>query len=313
LPQEEFTEKNKEITMAVEFVDHAACAHIAKNLNWYQEEGLKIKAFDNYSTGMALSAALARGDVDVAYVCLVPAINAYANGNVPIKIVAGTHKYGYGIIASEKITDISDLENNHVKIGCPREGSVMDMLLHKMIDKYKLDEEKTLKNIKRIPPAKILLALQSGELDIGFLPEQFATMGETLEGFKQLCSAKDLWPDMQGSVLVVSKNMIENHPEIVTKLVSLTKKGIDYIHANPKKAAEIVSSELSFNENTSDLNTELNITPQIIEKSLNEKMICTAEIKKEDVQQVINYLSELGYIKKFNAEDFLDVKFNEDK
>ncbi len=43
-------------------------------------------------TGMALASAMARGDIEVAYICLVPAINVYANAEVPLKIVAGTLK-----------------------------------------------------------------------------------------------------------------------------------------------------------------------------------------------------------------------------
>ena len=62
--------------MAVEFVDHAACAHIAKNKGWFEEEGIKLKFYDSYITGMALAAALSRGDIDIAYICLIPAINA---------------------------------------------------------------------------------------------------------------------------------------------------------------------------------------------------------------------------------------------
>ena len=61
-----FAEAPPEIHLAVEFVDHAASAHIARNQGWYAKAGLKVKAFDSYATGMALSAALCKGDVDAA-------------------------------------------------------------------------------------------------------------------------------------------------------------------------------------------------------------------------------------------------------
>ena len=102
---------NLALVMAVEFTDHAACAHIAKNKGWFKEEGLNVKSFDNYLTGSALAAGLARGDINVAYICLIPAISAFANGHVNIKVVAGTHKYGYGLIVDpKKITNVKDLE-----------------------------------------------------------------------------------------------------------------------------------------------------------------------------------------------------------
>ena len=237
--------KKQAIGMAVEFVDHAASAHIAKNKGWFKAEGLNITAFDNYITGMALAAALTRGDINVAYVCLIPAIGAYANGKVPLKVVAGTHKYGYGLLVDpKKIKTISDLQKSDIRIGCPREGSPPDALLHKMIDKYHFDKSRMLKKIRRMPPPKVLLALKMGQLDAGFCCEQFPTMGEEL-GFKVLLTAQDLWPDMQGSVLVVREDLLRDHPEIVKKLVKITERGIQYIHEHPEDAATIAAGALT--------------------------------------------------------------------
>ena len=94
------------IGMAVEFMDHAACAYISQDKGWFEEEGLNLASYESYVTGMALASALARGDIQVAYLCLVPAINVYANAKVPIKIVAGTHKYDYDLV-EVKCGDIS--------------------------------------------------------------------------------------------------------------------------------------------------------------------------------------------------------------
>jgi len=38
---------------------------------------------------MALASALSRGDIDVAYICLIPAINAFGNAEVPFRVIAG--------------------------------------------------------------------------------------------------------------------------------------------------------------------------------------------------------------------------------
>ena len=91
----------KPIRIAVEFTTHSACAHIANQMGWYEEEGLNITSYESYIPGMALAAALAKGDIDAAYICLIPAINARANAHLPIKIVAGIHKYGYGFVVNQ--------------------------------------------------------------------------------------------------------------------------------------------------------------------------------------------------------------------
>jgi len=120
------------IGMAVEFNDHPACAYIAQDKGWFEEEGLELAAFDSYVTGVALAAALARADIEVAYLCLPPAILAYANAGVPIKIVAGTHKYGFGVVVDPaKIKTVKDLEKPDIRLGCLREGTATDVFLHK--------------------------------------------------------------------------------------------------------------------------------------------------------------------------------------
>lgn len=307
------------IHMAVEFVDHAASAHIAKHKGWFEDEGLHVTAFNNYITGMALASALSKGDVNAAYICMIPAISAYANANVPLKVVCGTHTYGYGLVADpEKIKTIQDLEKPGIRIGCPREGSPVDTVMHKTIDKYALDSDKILQKVRRMPPPMILLALKSGQLDAGFCCEQFPTMGEQA-GFKEIFRAEDVWPGMQGSVLIVTDDLIKDHPEIVRKLVKVTQKGIQYIHEHPEEAAAISASALSgagkeiFPLQVGKKANKIDITPEVILRSLTKKMKCTTAIDPQIIQEEINYMAELGYIKNsFHAEDILDLSFLRD-
>ena len=303
------------ISMAVEFVDHAACAHIARNQGWFETEGLKVTTFENYITGMALATALGRGDINAAYICLIPAICAYANGKVPLKVVAGTHKYGYGLLVDpEKVKSVKDLENPDIRLACAREGSPIDACMHKMIDKYQFDKNKILSKIQRMPPPKVLLALKMGQLDAGFCCEQFPTMGEEL-GFKELLMAQDLWPEMQGSVLIVTDDLIRDHPDMVRKLVKVTQRGTRYIHEHPEDAATIVAGELTvagkkiFPLKLEKVVAGLEITPEAILKSLTIKMECSTSVDPAMVQEEIDYLAKLGYIKSFAAEDILDLRF----
>jgi NitT/TauT family transport system substrate-binding protein len=312
-------ESKKPLGMAVEFTAHSACAHTAKNKGWFKEEGISLSTFDSYVTGMALAAALARGGIEVAYICLIPAINAYANAGVPIKVVAGIHKYGYGLAVNpDKVKTIKDLENPDINIGCTREGSPTDALLHKMIDKYHLDEDKILKKIRRMNPPKQLLALKMGQLDAGFICEQYPTMAEEL-GFKVLLSARNLWPEMQGSVLVVKEDIISDHPETVKKLVRVTKRATQWIIDHPEDAAQIVVSELNvvgervFPLEVAKYAARLEITPEAMLRSLTTRLDCSNNIKPEQIQATIDYLVKLGYIKKgFKAEDILDLSFIKD-
>jgi NitT/TauT family transport system substrate-binding protein len=303
------------VGMAVEFMDHAACAYICQEKGWYAEEGLDVTAYESYITGMALASALARGDIQVAYMCLVPAVNAFANAEVPVKIVAGTHKYGYALVVNpDKVKDIKDLEQTGMRIGCVREGGAVDVLLHKTIDNYNLDEDKVIENIQRMNPPKLALSVKMDQLDAAFMPEQWATMTEDY-GFKMLLMSQDVWPDMQGSVLVVRESLITENPDAVKRLVDVSKKAIDWGNNNPEDAAEIVARQMNsvggnlYPADQTEAVTKLDITPDVLLRSM-QRLDFTTDIDPEMIQDTIDYMAELEYIKSsFDAGNILDLSF----
>jgi len=304
------------IVLAVEFNAHAACAHVARNKGWYKAEGIHLKSYDSYVTGMALAAGLLRGDVDAAYICLIPAINVYVNGNVPLKVVAGTHKYGYAIVVNPSVIKIpQDLQRPGIRIGCSREGSPTDAILHKAIETYVLDKQTVTANIQRMNPPKQLMALKTGQLDAAVVPEQYPSMAENL-GFKVLLRAQDLWSDMQGSVLVVTDDLIQNHPDIVEKLVKVTRFSTDWINQHPKEASEIIASQLNntgttiFPEKAAKLNSQFTVTPEVMETSLIKGLKYSTDIWPSDVDETIAYMVNLGYIKNtFDSSRILDLRW----
>ncbi len=309
-------QENVTLNMAVEFMDHAAAAFICNDQGWFEQSGLNVKSYESYNTGMALAAALARGDVQVAYLCLVPAINAFINAGVPIKIVAGTHQYGYGLVVDDRaVKSVQDLEKEGIRLGCVREGGAVDVLLRRIIETYGLDVDKVLKNVRRMPPAKQLLAVQTGQLDAAVLPEQWTTMAEA-SGFKMLLMAQDVWPQMQGSVLAVRHDLMTRHPDVVRKLVDLLKRANELINQDPRKAAEIVSRQMQLAgpalvQKGFKADGHSAIAPDILARSM-KRLVYTIDIDPGQVQLTIDYMADLGYIKKrFAAEDILDLRFIE--
>jgi len=305
----------KEIGMAVEFMNHAACAYIARDKGWFAKEGLALSAYENYITGMTLAAALARGDIQVAYICLIPAINAYANAKVPLKIIAGTHRYGYGLVVNpEKIRLIQDLEKPGIRIGSVREGGAVDVLLHKVIDHYRFDAGRILQSVRRMNPPKQILAIKTGQLDAAFLPEQWATMAEDF-GFSMMLTARDVWPQMQGSVLAVKQELIRDNPKIARGLVKVTQKATDWVNERPGEASAIMARQMSltgeqvFPLKAGMVTARLEITSQVLLCSM-VRLDYTTCIDQRTVQETIDYLYHLGYIKKvFKAEQILDLGF----
>lgn len=300
----------QKINLAVEYNTHAACAFVAQENGQLAEEG----SFDVYATGIALAGSLSKGEVDAAYICLVPAITAYANGNIPIKIVCGTHKYGYGLIVnSSKVLNLKDLEKEEIKIGCVKEGGTADVFLNKIIESEGLDKEKVMANVLRMNPSKQVMAIKTNQVDVIVVPEHYASMAAEEEGLEMIVKEEDVWPDMQGSVLVVTEDYLNDNFDEVKNLYKVTEQASQFINNHPKEAAEKVANRLNFFESSLEIDMAklskdgegFTVDNSMIEKSMSNLEYSTS-IDKKMVQEIIDYVYKLGYIKdSFPAEDIL--------
>ena len=304
-----FTQVSKEepVALAVEYNNHAACAYIAKYKGWFKREGLNITYFNTYVTGLALAAALTRGDIDAAYICLGPAIMSYVRG-VPIKVVCGTHYHGYVVVGKSEIKTLQELEGK--RIGCVREGSPMDLLLHIVIKRYDL------KNIevRRANPPKQVMLLWAGLLDVIFVPEHWATLASSREGYHVIARSQELWLEMEGSVLVVKERLIQKRPEVVKSLVKVTEKAINFINKDRIESAEILCREFA-EASPQGVKIELIsplinlITPERLLRSMNN-LEYTTKVDVQVIQQYINLMYKLGYLdRKLDAKDIVDLRF----
>jgi NitT/TauT family transport system substrate-binding protein len=292
--------------LAIEFNTHAAPAYIALESGWYSDEGIELNSFESYVTGVALASALSRGDVQVAYICAGPAIVAKARG-VPIKIVSATHKYGYSIIAKPEIEDVLDLKER--KIGCVSEGSQTDLFLQYTIRKFNITDIE----IRRMNPPKLIIALITGQIDVAFLPEHYATLAESY-GFNCIATSQEIWPNMLGSVLIVQEDLIDNNPELVKKLVEINDRGIAFIKKSPNDASILVASQLKIS-NPLGVDESI-ISPQIakldhyiVKKSMGN-IDYTNHINEKDIQEYIDFLRVLGYVENdLKPEDLIDMRF----
>lgn len=304
--------ENPGLVLAVEYNTHAACAYVAQSKGWLREKGYESEAFEVYATGVALAAALTKESIDAAYICLIPAITAYANADVPIKIVCGTHKYGYALAVNpSKIDTVHDLEREGIKIGCVNEGATTDIFLHKIIDFYGLDRQKVVGNVLRMNPVKQIMAAAAEKLDAVLVPEHFATIAEQRLGFKLLLKGQDVWPQMQGSVLVVTEKLLRENPGAVRDLLEITSMATDYINENPSEAAGIVAGKLNafppvdLKELAGDDRGNFDVTSELISSSM-ANLEYTTQIEQDEIQEVIDFMLQLGYIKeRFSAAELL--------
>ncbi|PLX21990.1 nitrate ABC transporter substrate-binding protein [Candidatus Parcubacteria bacterium] len=310
LLQAEGTEK-KNLNFAVEYTSHATSFYYAQAKELFKNENINVNDVKVYVSGAAVATAFVKEHFDVSYMCLVPAIITYANGGVPIKIVAGTHKDGYGIVVnSAKIKTLKDLEKEGIKIGVGPKGTVTSFIQEVIIEKGGLDPQKARKNFVTMNSSKQIMALKAGIVDAVVLPEHFVTLAGNIEGMKVLARSQDLWKELQGSVIVVSDKLLNEYPKSVEKIKKVNKIAIDAINKNKEEASVIVAKNLNVYQDrikhqtkTSDI--DLTVTPKIAKGSI-ENMTLTPEISVEDIQEVIEKMYQYGFIRKsFDAKEIL--------
>jgi len=121
---------------------------------------------------------------------------------------------------------------------------------------------------------------------------------------------------MQGSVLAVKQELIRDDPEIARGLVKGNPKSelIWLMSAPLRQQLSWLGKCQSQGEQVFPLKagrvaTRLEITPQILLRSM-ARLDYTTCIDQRTVQETIDYLYHLGYIKKvFKAEQILDLRF----
>ncbi|ACZ12730.1 ABC transporter substrate-binding protein [Sulfurospirillum deleyianum] len=305
--------EKKNLNFAVEYTSHATSYYYAEAKGLFKKNGIDVNDVKVYVSGAAVATAFVKEHFDVAYMCLVPAIITYVNGGVPIKIIAGTHKDGYGVVVnSAKIKTVQDLGKEGIKIGVGPKGTVTSFIQEVLIEKANLDAQKVRKNFLTMNSSKQIMALKSGLVDAVVLPEHFATLASHMEGMSMLVSSQDLWKDLQGSVIVVSDKMLQEYPKTVTKLKQINQEAIDAINKDNDEASIIVAKNLNVYQDrikneTKTPEIDLSVTPEIAKGSI-KQLGLTSKISEKDVQEVIDKMVQYGFIKKsFDAKEILVV------
>ena len=134
-------------------------------------------------------------------------------------------------------------------------------------------------------------------------------------GFTMLLTSQDVWPEMQGSVLVVKDDLIHSNPEVVRKLVEVSKRATEWANQYPEEAAEVVAKQLQaalgevLPSEVAEVAARLEITPEVLLRSMG-RLEYTNDIDPKIIQGTIDYIAGLGYIKSsFSAEDILDLRY----
>ncbi len=197
-----------------------------------------------FNSGSEVTTALLADALDASFVGPNPAINAYQKSNGGVRVVAGTASGGAYLVVKPSINSAADLKGK--KLATPGLGNTQDVALRTWLNNNGLHETKDGGDVTILPQenAVTLTAFEQGQIDGAWVPEPWATRLVKEGGGKVLVDEATLWP--QGkyttTVLVVKKDYLDKHPEVVQHLVQALDASIATISANPAQAEQTVNA-----------------------------------------------------------------------
>jgi NMT1/THI5 like. len=204
-----------------------------KEKGFYDEAGLNLEIVDVEDK----VAAFAAGEIDFADMNTTQAITAASKG-APFKIVASMFrtKGAFYLIGRPSISKVEDLKGK--KVGVAQFGTGMDAYTRVILKEHGLDPEKDVTLIANGSYQQAYASLESGQVDATIIHQPFVALAEENGVGKLLAKGWDYLPTFHTGVLVASNDLIENHPDIVRKLIETYFKANEYAKNNPDELLE---------------------------------------------------------------------------
>jgi NitT/TauT family transport system substrate-binding protein len=251
-----------------------------------------------FPSGPPEMAAMQAGELDVAYVGSAPVLTALATG-LDAKIVAGVNTQGSDLVVKPGLDYQGPQSLKGMTIATFPAGSIQDTVLKDWLIRNNLTPDKDV-FIKGMAPGDAVTAITAGKVDAIFLPTPSPSTVVNQGKGKIVVHSGEMYPNHTCCVLVVSGNLIREHPEIVRQIIKTNDKAVAFNKANPGEAAAIYAKK-----------TSANLTD--VTSSLEEWDGNWASDPSVIVDPVLDYAKiqyDLGYIKKpLSKDDIFDLSF----
>lgn len=246
----------------------------------------------NFPNGSLFMDALSTKQIDIGYVGPGPAINRYLQGGD--LVVISNASIGENVLVLRNDIPYNSLADLDGKIiATASTGCTHDLLLRKMLQDVDMAVEENGGRVQRIAqkPSTNLAMLDQGQIDGALVSEPWASLMEGEGVGRVVIEATEVpWEGkMPAAILVVRKDFLEAHPEVVDQFIKAHEKSVDFINQNKDETVEIIKKQIK------DITGE-EIKKDIIEKSLN-RVFFTTEIDKEVLQEFADLTKNLGFIK----------------
>lgn len=245
-----------------------------------------------FNAGPAAMEALLAGELDIAYIGPVPAINGFVRSGGAAIVIAGAAEGGSVLVARReaKVTQVGDLRDK--KVAVPQLGNTQDLLLRELLRRAGL-RDRTKGGTVTVVPAEnpdILTLLARGQVDAALVPEPWGSRLVKETGAEVVVDNKDLWRGGKYpvTVVVVRREFFQQHPQLVAKFLAAHRHLTQRLQQDPAGSAKQVNAMLK------EL-TGKALPGDVMATSL-KRITFTGEVDRRVLRELAELMKREGYL-----------------
>ncbi len=248
-----------------------------------------------FNAGSSVIEAMFANHVDIAYVGPNPAINGFVkSGGEAVRLVAGSASGGAALIVRVDGGILKPADFHGKKIASPQLGNTQDVSLRAWLKSNTLTLKDVGGDVQVVPLAnadQFTLFLKK-EVDAVWTVEPWVSMLLANANGKVFLSESSLWPDGRyaTTVILVRKQFLDEHPELVKKFLETHVELTHWINQNPEKAREVLQRELR-NETKKEF-------PASILAEAFKRVDFTTDAMEDSIKKQAQMAYEAGFLKK---------------
>jgi ABC-type nitrate/sulfonate/bicarbonate transport system substrate-binding protein len=215
---------------------HTLYMRVAQEEGIYKRNGLDVDEIISLTSGPLMTQALASGHIDVGDTDAEGVLNAVASGFGLAVVAAPSQHLSYVVMVQPDIKTLKDLAGQPFAISRP--GAQSQYLLFPLLDEAGVAHGA----VSWIPiggPSQRRLALVNNRVKGALLHLDYALAAKRDSNVVELDRVARDNPDYPHQMLVVRKELIESHPDVVTAVTRSIIEACRFMVANRERTVDI--------------------------------------------------------------------------
>ena len=275
------------------------------------EEGLFAESLGDidlstsvFNAGPAAIEALTAGAIDATYIGPNPSINTYIqSGGESARIVAGAATGGAALVVRPGIDSPQQLAGT--TLATPQLGNTQDVALRVYLAEQGYETDPSGGGDVSITPtenAQTLTLFQQGAIDGAWVPEPWVSRLVVDEGAEVLVDEAELWPGgaFPTTVLLVRAEFLEQHPDVVERLLEGHVAAVHWIADNAAEAPGVINAAI-------EAETGKPLSDPVIERAL-EHVTFSVDPHAEAFETLVANGLEAGTQKEGSIDGLFDLR-----